>query len=238
MEISNLEIPDAFDFNRMLKILPKAITRRQFAYFVNNAVRKGELVRIVRGKYAKKSANPFKIALFLFHGYIGFSSALYLLGLKEEIERVIYVGTSRNSPRVRFLNKEIVPVNLSALLYGTQFINGLVVSTYAKTIFDMFYRPKYASFFDLYRALNRKSLSREEWKELLHYCTKSNVSTIRRIGYALEEKAPKWFTGALLRISDEHGGVSYFMRKGSKGKFSKKWHLYDDIDVLRWKNAE
>lgn len=210
-------------------------SERSLRYFIDKEVKSGRLIRIKNNIYVKRTSNPFLAGSIVYNGYVGFSSALYLLGLKDEVEDVIFICVGKNQKRLGFLNKSFIPINMSKMFYGTEFNNDILISTLPKTIFDMFYRPRYANFYDMYRAINRKRLSNKEWSELIYYATKSNIATVRRIGYALEGHASRSFINKLKRISNKNGKTSSFLRP--KGRFIKVWKIYDDIDIKRWKDA-
>ena len=228
-------LPDIFDA-RNVKL---ALKRRASARSVNRALERyvgeGLLVRLKNGVYAKASANQFAVADYLYRGYVGFSSALYLHGLKTEVEDRVMVCTRKKAAARKFGGVTLVPVFFSDFLYGTETLDGVVVSTYAKTLFDMLYKPAYADFFDFYRAINRKGPGREVWTDLLQYLKRANLTTIRRAGYALEGKAPDWFTRKLSELNAMRG-KSFFARK-RLANFSRKWRIYDDANVRRWKDA-
>jgi predicted transcriptional regulator of viral defense system len=229
------KIPEVVILDRYSRMLDGIVTMRSLRYFVGKMVTEGSMLRLKSNVYAKRAANPFYVASVAYGGYIGFSSALYLLGLKEEVEETVFVCVNSSRKRLNFLNRSFVPVNVSRMFYGTAMVEGVLCASFPKVVFDMFYRPRHASFFDLYRALNRRPLSREEWRLVLEYVKSSNIATARRLGYALEGRAPEWFTGALKKLSTAKGKASSFMKPG--GRFINRWKLYDDIDIKRWENA-
>jgi predicted transcriptional regulator of viral defense system len=228
-------LPDIFDA-RSVKL---ALGGRTSSRSVNRALRKYVderlLVKLRNGVYAKTSANQFAVADYLFRGYVGFSSALYLHGLKTEVEDRVMVCTRKKYTARKFGRVTLTPVFFSDFLYGTETLGGVVVSTYAKTLFDMLYKPAYADFFDFYRAINQRAPGREAWAELLLYLERANLTTIRRAGYALDGKAPDWFTKKLSGMSAKVG-KSFFARK-KLVNFSRKWRIYDDANIMRWKDA-
>lgn len=237
-KIINIEIlPPVFNVEDIMA--GGKMTKRVVSYAINRYVREGKLFRIRRGVYSKV-ANPFYIAATLYNGYIGFSSALYLYGLKTEVEANVMVCVPKNYKKTGFLDKLIFPVNLSKQFYGFSLLArgdlDIPVSTYPKTIFDMFYKPKYANFYDLYVAVNNRQLSDTEWKRLLYYVQNSNLSTVRRVGYGLEGKAPQWFTDKLLKRSKRGSRTSFFFAH-KPVNHNAKWDIFDDIDVKRWENA-
>lgn len=231
-------VPAIFRSSDITKI-DKGASMRAIRYSLNSLLKTHKLLMVKKGVYST-SADPFFIAQNVFKGYIGFSSALYLLGLKNESEANVYVCIAENRKGIMLLGKNIVPVNMSRYFYGTKIVHrnesDILVSTLPKTLFDMFYRVKYGSFQDIYRALNNYSISDGEWKELLGYALSSNVTVARRVGYALESKAPPWFIADLLRKSDKPSGPSFFYEHTYEN-YNKKWNIFDSLNVKRWENG-
>ena len=229
------DLPSIFKVSSLYKVLPKRASRRTIDRHLKKHVQQKMLLKMKRGWYAKVSANQFQVAMEVYRGYIGFSSALYLYGLKNEVEDRVYVCVDKKE-KARMLGKvKILPVYLDGMCFGTSFLNEILISTYPKTIFDMLYKPKYANLYDLHRAINLRSFDKDELKELLYYLKQSNISTIRRVGYVLEGIVPVWFIKEIMKL-DNKVGKSFFLRKNAIN-FDKKWHIYDDVNVKRWKNV-
>ncbi len=241
--IKNINInilPEVFRVDDVIRLSDKGITRRRLAYAISKLLEDKKLVKVVNGIYSK-TGNVFYIAYKLHGGYIGFSSALYLHGLKTEVEPIVYVCTpSRHAKRIKILDSIIKAVNMSEQQYGTMLmdIDGMEirVSTYAKTIFDMLSKPRYADYFDMYRAMNIRKLNQEEWKELLYYAKNSSITDIRRIGYATDGIAPHWFTKELHGTSSKGYRASFFFKHKAEN-YIRKWDLFDDLRITRWRNA-
>lgn len=228
-------LPDIFNSTTIWHVIKSRISRRTFNRQLAGYIAQKRLIRLRAGAYAKSSADRFGVATYLYKGYVGFSSALYLHGLKNEVEDRVYACTTVHKSGTRFLGIDLLPIYLGALCFGTTLVEGVSVSTYAKTIFDMLYRPRYANYFDMYRALNTRKLSDADLKELLYYARKANLSTVRRMGYALEGLVPKRFCDELHKM-DTGIGKSFFHHKVATG-FSRRWLIYDDAHISRWKNA-
>lgn len=134
----------------------------------------GRIVRLKRGVY---SANPprdvFACGQAVFGGYLGFSSALYLHGLVEEMPFTVTVVTSGVSGLKQFGDFEFKAVALGEKAIGFQKLEGRVVSTRAKTLFDCLYLPRYSvSEQKLFDAFRRARLSGKEMKEFSYYVEK------------------------------------------------------------------
>lgn len=235
--ISIDNLPDIFSASELA--VGGKLSNRVAGYAIKKYMKEKRVIKLKRDLYSKV-ADPFYIAGILYKGYVGFSSALYLHGLKPEVEATITVCTADTQKRTKLLDKIILPVNMSNQFYGYSLItiNGLdiPVAAFTKTIFDMFYRPKYANFYDMYSAINNRGLSKKEWETLMHYLVNSNLTTVRRLGYGLEDKAPKWFIQKLLRISKAGSRTSFFFSH-KPINYNAKWDIFDDINIKKWKNA-
>lgn len=227
------ELPELFIGSNLARALN--LGKRKLNRVLNGLVLDGTIVKLRNTVYARADSNQFAIAAELYGGYIGFSSALYLHGLKTELERIVRVCVSEREKPAYFKNVKLLPIQINGQLYGTELLNGILVSTYPKTIFDMLLKPKHADFFDMYRALNTRAFKESEWRELFYYATGANLSTVRRLGFVLGGRAPGWFTKALEQLN-RHSGKSFF-RSRKRINFDTKWRVYDDINVKRWENA-
>ena len=237
INIGNL--PDVFRVSDLVRLSKGKATERSVNYMISGLLKGKKLVRIKSGMYSK-TGDIFYIACRLYDGYIGFSSALYLYGLKEEIEAVVYVCVPEHEKGFRILGKIVEPVNMSDNDYGASLIesNGhqILVSTYAKTIFDMLSKPRYANYFDMYRAVRIRPLAAGEWKELLYYAKSSSISDIRRIGYATDGIAPGWFLDELERLSRKGYRTSFFFKHESRN-YNSRWSIFDSLGMRRWMNG-
>ena len=131
----------------------------------------GKLIRLKRGVY---STNPirdaFAAAQRTYNGYIGFSSALYIHGLIAELPFAVTIVTVNKSTSKVFGMYEFRSVALKEKAIGFEDINGLTVSTKAKTLFDCIYLEKYSVERDkLINAYRVARLNREELKEFESY---------------------------------------------------------------------
>ena len=236
----NLEhLPDTFNINRLSKLMHGKASKRMLNYAIVKLVKEKKLIKVKNGTYSKVG-DVFYIANRVYGGYIGFSSALYLYGLKNELDAVVYVCTKSSEKKLKILDKIIEPINMSEQQYGTQIVDlsgkDILVSTYPKTIFDMLAKPKYANYFDMYRAMTIRPLSRIEWKEFLFYVKSANITTIRRAGYATEGIAPKWLTKKLNQLSKIGYRTSFFFKHKAKN-YSSKWSIFDDLSMKSWYNG-
>ncbi len=227
------ELPALFTTSSIDHVL--GINKRRLNRLLESWIDGGEVVRLRNGIYARSDSNQFGIAAKLYNGYIGLSSALYLHGLKTELERIVYVCVSTKQRPCNFKNVKFMPIPISKQLYGTELHDGILISTYPKTIFDMLLKPRYANTFDMFRALNIRPFNNSEWKEVLLYAKDANLSTVRRMGLVFDGRAPAWFIKSLLSLA-RPVGRSFFRSKKTES-YNDKWHIYDNFNIRRWENA-
>ena len=136
---------------------------------------------------------------------------------------------------MNLLSIKIIPIKMRGFHVGAKYLkrgkHEIRVATLAKTLFDMCHKPKYADFYSMYRAMNWKPFKKEDWEELYSYTRMAPLSTIRRVGYIVEGKAPKWFIKKLEKLN-KPVGISFLY--GKSGNYSKKWRIYDKQYVRRW----
>ncbi len=133
--------------------------------------------KIIRLKRSTYSTNPlinaFTSAQYIFNGYIGFSSALYLHKLITEIPFSITVVTRFKSGTKTIGEYEFRAVALKDKAVGFSDIDGIVISTRPKTLFDCLYLEKYSiernKLIEVYRSAQ---LSSKELTEFDLYVTK------------------------------------------------------------------
>lgn len=229
---------------RLFTELPDVFSRRNLAAWMQGRTasrliagwkKAGTIVKVGRGIYAKAGGDVYLIASQVFGGYISFSSALYLRDLKTETEKLIFIVVSHQRKPLALSSATIIPVRMPGFVSGYGMVkrgkHDIPVATLPKTLFDMCHRPKHADFYSMYRAMNWKPFTKDDWEELLKYVKMAPLSTVRRVGYVVEGKAPAWFIKKLERLNKPYG-VSFLYGKG--GHYEKKWHIYDEQRVRRW----
>ncbi len=233
---------------RLFRELPDVFSHRNVAAWMQDRAafrliaewgKAGAIRKAGRGIYAKVGGDAYLIASQVFGGYISFSSALYLRGLKTETEKRIFVAVSSAKKPLVLSSVTIIPVRMKGFVTGYGMVkrekHDLPVATMPKTLFDMCHRPGHADFYCMYRAMNWNPFAKEDWEELLGYARMAPLSTVRRIGYITEGKAPAWFIKKLEKLNKPMG-VSFLYGKG--GHYDRKWRIYDEQRVRRWVGEE
>ena len=225
------DLSPLFTYKNLSGVLSKRGAHRMIGEWISS----NYAVKLGRGLYAKTTSDAYYIASRGTGGYISFSSALYVARLKNETESQILVATPTKKKEIPLPGIRIVSVGMGEFFFGDKTVERsglpLRVATYAKTLFDMCHRPKYADFYCMYRAMNWKPFSSKDWKELARYCAMAPLSTRRRIGYIVDGKAPKGILRKIESLNSEKG-ISFLYGKG--GDYSAKWRIYDSEHVRRW----
>ncbi len=129
------------------------------------------IIRLKRGVY---SANPirdaFAAAQYIYSGYLGFSSALYVHKLITELPFSIMIVTMYKSASKSVGAYEFRAIALKEKAIGFENMENLTVSTRAKTLFDCLYLERYSVERDkLIEAYRAARLSTTELKEFDSY---------------------------------------------------------------------
>ena len=208
---------------------------------------KGYLHRLRRGVYlvqekpSEKPAikNPYTIALAIFKGYIGVSSALRIYDLLEYEPFTIFVVTQNKSGSRGLGEYTFRAIAMGKKAEGMTFYNGVYISTPSKTFFDCFYKPQYAGGYSVItKALNEVNL---DWTEFMRYFELASSSMCQRTGYVLEAfgketgKVPEYVLDFLRKRIKNNAKL---LPSGkSKGKYSREWMVMDNLgreNILSW----
>ena len=208
---------------------------------------KGYLHRLKKGVYLvqKKPSNipmiknVYKIALALFKGYIGFSSALRLYDLIDYEPFTIFVVTGNRSMEKTIGEYTLKYVAMGNKATGMTYYNGVYVSTIAKTFFDCFYKPQYGGGYStITKALYDADI---DWNEFLGYFELASNSLCQRTGYVLDllgDATSVVPTDVLDYFKNRIKNNTRLLPSGSsKGKYIKEWMLLDNLgkeNILSW----
>jgi len=208
---------------------------------------KGYLHRLKKGVYLvqKKPSdipvikNAYTIALALFRGYIGFSSALRLYDLIDYEPFTIFVVTGNRSMEKTIGEYTLKYVAMGDKATGMTYYNGVYVSTTAKTFFDCFYKPQYGGGYStITKALYDADI---DWNEFLGYFGLASNSLCQRTGYVLDllgDATNVVPTDVLDYFKNRIKNNTRLLPSGSsKGKYIKEWMLLDNLgkeNILSW----
>lgn len=200
---------------------------------------KGYLFRVKRGIYLRCEGtgrpvieDPNELALLIFKGYIGFSSALQHWDLIEYESFDVFVVTQNKSGYREIGEYAMRAVAMGEKAQGMLYDGGIYVSTLEKTIFDCIYKPQHAGGYPL--VVKAISESTPDWGKVHHWFQLlASRSLFQRAGYVLSKagNAPGWL------LKDFRSKVEHRSRLDPSGKsrgcYINEWKLIDNAGV--WK---
>ncbi len=237
---------DIVDSNEIMDIFPN-LKSYQVNKVCSSLSSKGYLHRLKKGVYLvqKKPSdipivkNAYKIALTLFKGYIGFSSALRFYDLIDYEPFTIFVVTGNKSMEKTIGEYTFKSVAMGNKATGMTYHNGMYISTIAKTFFDCFYKPQYAGGYStITNALYDADIN---WNEFLGYFELASNSLCQRTGYVLDllgDATNVVPTDVLDYFKKRIKNNARLLPSGmSKGKYVKEWMVLDNLgkeNILSW----
>ena len=219
---------------------------RQINKICSNLSSKGYLHRLKKGIYLvqKKPSdipaikNPYKIALALFKGYIGFSSALRIYNLLDYAPFTIFVVTANKSKEEKIGEYTFKAVAMGKRAVGLTYYKGIYLSSISKTFFDCFYKPQYCGGYSaITKAINDAEF---DWSEFIRYFDFASDSLCQRTGYVLErmEEETKKKIPPLDPFRKRVKNNTKLVPSGKAGgKYIKKWKVLDNLgkeNILSW----
>lgn len=229
-----------------IKALFTGFKTHQINKICSNLSAKGYLFRLKKEVYMVQEKpsqpvikNPYQIALILFKGYIGFSSALRVYDLLDYEPFTIFVVTKNKSREKAIGNYIFRSVAMGKRAVGITFHNGIYISTTAKTFFDCIYKPQYSGGYStVTKALYD---ARFDWDEFIEYFRLASDSLCQRTGYILDilEKTDKKVPNKVLSYFEKRVMTNSKLLPSGKarGKYIRKWMLLDNLgedNILSW----
>ncbi|MBI5332116.1 MAG: hypothetical protein HZB65_00940 [Candidatus Aenigmarchaeota archaeon] len=211
---------------------------------IHNLLKKGLFFSLKKGVYVIQPPftkeivieDPFYTAQSLFNGYIGFSSALYIYKLMDEIPFTIFISTRNHSLSKKIGEYEYKAVSLGDRFSGYVQKDNYLVSNLPKTFFDCFYIPEYSGgYSNILRAVYRAKMTDKEWYEFLYYCKQEGSAFYQRVGYLLSLlKKPI----PILKELKKHTKTAVKLDpKTGNGTLNKEWKVIDNIgkkQLMSW----
>ena len=208
---------------------------------------KGYLHRVKKGVYlvspqpsdTGEIRDPYALALALYQGYIGFSSALRIYDLLEYEPFTIFVVTKNTSKEETIGQYLFKAVAMGDRCTGMTWHKGAYVSLLSKTFFDCFYKPQYAGG---YAIITRAIYERQpDWNEFCEWFVHESASLCQKTGYILDmlgtrtgivpEEVTTFFRSRIrnnTRLTGEGTGHSRYIRE---------WKVLDTLGedhILSW----
>jgi predicted transcriptional regulator of viral defense system len=208
------------------------IGKKYLSELLARLVEKRALVRVRKGVFFKTVA-PIKNFEYLYglalaggRAFVALASALKLHGLLDEELSEYHFATqnTRKTKEFRGLTFRLIPFGKD--YYGTQELNGILVSTKTKTVYDCLCRIGSVGRRKLAVVLKTNPLSEREWKEiLLFFQTNRNKSLKQRTGFFLEKEriAPEFF---LRKLEVQIGRKNIVKLAPEAARLDKRWMVY------------
>ncbi|MEM3408502.1 MAG: hypothetical protein QXW80_00390 [Candidatus Micrarchaeia archaeon] len=245
MLLAHLAKDSLISTNRLREIYnsKKIASPSYFKIVVSSLIKKKIFLQIKKGLYyvtMGETYDEFLLGQHLFGGYIGFSTALWLHGLKTEMPSVCYVVVCKGKKTKKIGTMVFKTVSLGEKAVGSIYIDRYRVSTKAKTFFDCFLIPKYAGGFQqIIYSLSIADMALNDWNEFLDYIRRfGSSSLIQRVGYIASilrksnaRTVPDFFIRELKKELEKKGPVITTLDPTikTKGKYISEWKIYDNV---------
>jgi predicted transcriptional regulator of viral defense system len=233
-------------YNKEIGAVFPDLKPHQINKICSNLSAKGYLHILKKGIYlvqARPSAvpvikNPYKVALALFNGYIGFSSALRVYNLLDYAPFTIFVVTVNKSREKMIGEYTFKAVAMGTRAVGVTHYKETYISTISKTFFDCFYKPQYCGGYSVItKALDDVE---PDWGEFTWYFKFASDSLCQRTGYVLALMGKE--TGKMIPTLDNFRkrvktNTKLVPSGKAKGKYIKEWKVLDNLgkeNILSW----
>jgi predicted transcriptional regulator of viral defense system len=211
--------------------------------------KKGILIALKRGVYfysplesgpAGSSINEFLVPPVFFpkgNYYIGYSTMYNYYGFTDQLFQTMYILNTSLQREKTIGNMRFKMIKISAKrMYGFEKIKirdtEVIVSDKERTLVDMFYFPEpIGGLKRVFEILNEQVKDRRvAVVRLIKYTVKfSNVSTRKRIGFALEKTGLSDKTlEPLFKSVRKTSLVTLYPSKSRKGKINRKWMVIEN----------
>ncbi|MHB1908868.1 MAG: type IV toxin-antitoxin system AbiEi family antitoxin domain-containing protein [Nitrososphaerales archaeon] len=222
--------------------------------------RRGVLFRLGRGKYSvlpadivyeRKSytADPLIVLGPLMEKqeyYVAYGSAAHLHGVSTQIPLTTFVAVTRQrrqidmgTARIRFVN--VKRSRFFGKIEREHFGSRIFASDLEKTIIDCFDRSDLVGGIESAARMLYDSFEKLDFSKLLDYAKRMQRNAlVQRLGFVLEKlrRICPGIPDSVLEGIDKAAEIrfSYVLDPNirKKGKFSKRWYIYENVDCLRW----
>lgn len=223
----------------------------------------GVIFRFGKGKYAvlppevlyeRKSytADPYVMVDAVMRGqeyYVAYSSAAHLHGIATQLPFTTFAATLKQRRPINLGKVKIRFVTIKkSRFFGTEereyFGSPLNVSDMEKTIIDCLDRSDLVGGMDEAARIVAESLDKLDLDKLADYAKMMKKKVlIQRLGFALEKlsgagyRIPKAVLDQLDRMVDQKYAYPLDPKVRKKGKLSRRWRIYENVNCLRWHYA-
>ena len=225
--------------------------------------KRGALFRFGRGKFAvlppdvlydRKSytADPYVVVDAIMKGeqyYVAYGSAAHLHGVATQLPFTVSVAILGQRRPINLGGAQIRFVSVrKARLFGIEereyFGSSIRVSDLAKTVVDCVDRSDLVGGIDEATRIAAEALGRMDLARLVDYSEKmERQALVQRLGFVLEKLGGAGYdvSGSVLERLERLVRKSYAYpldpARRKKGRLSPSWHVYENVDCLRWRHA-
>ena len=223
----------------------------------------GVIFRYGKGKYAilppdvlyeRKSytADPYVIVDAVMHGqnyYVAYNSAAHLHGIATQLPFTTFIATLIQRRPINLGKAKIRFVTIKkSRFFGTEereyFGSPLNVSDMEKTIIDCFDRSDLVGGIDEVARIVAEAIDKLDLDKLVDYAKMMKKKVlIQRLGFILESlsgvgyRMPKAILDQLDRMVAQKFAYPLDPKIRKKGKLSRRWRIYENVNCLRWHYA-
>lgn len=190
--------------------------------FLSRLASRGRILRIERGKYCTRHADPLEVASNLvFPSYVSFMSALAFHKLTTQIPVEIQIACSRQKKPLEFGNNQLVFAKLKDnALFGFRHEGNATVAEPEKAVIDGLYMPEKMPASEAFHAIKEGRL---DAKKLEDYARRLDSTVVaKRLGF-LMELAGLETTALKPRPNTKTDLLN--TRMPARGTRSRKWRL-------------
>jgi predicted transcriptional regulator of viral defense system len=234
MLLNTAEGSNILNFDDLATALPD-LGKQRVARALSSLNRKGALWRLRRGLYLRCEPpygpvieNPERLALEVYPGYIGFSTALAHWGLLEYEPFTVFVVTDSRSGETEVGAYLIKAVSMGERARGMVFDSGVYVSGLEKTIFDCIYKPVHAGGYPtLARAISDAD---PDWDRLYLWFERLASPSLKQRAAFVLSKTSNAPTGLCKRLVKGATSKVWLDPSGPRsGKYDAEWMVMDNV---------
>ena len=215
---------------------------------ISRLIKEGWLESIKKGVYKLTPStgispiHEFEIAMHLVKpAMISFYSAFYQHGLTEQLPRIVYISTLKESsaPQKGLFKKkagfnfhgieyQIIQVKKDKFYGGEKAWRGeshFIVGDLERTLLEGFAMPQYCGGFPEVMYGLEQSLEKLNLERLVSYAKRWDIAVCRRVGWALEQLGVENEQTLSLAQIESSGYRRLDPSREPKGKYSSKWRL-------------
>ncbi|MBI2937175.1 MAG: hypothetical protein HYY22_03120 [Thaumarchaeota archaeon] len=201
--------------------------------------------------YERKSytADPYLIIDSIMSGeqyYVAYGSAAHLHGIATQLPVSAFIATLKQQRPIHLNGTEIRFITAAKpRFFGIEqqeyFGAPLQISDLERTVIDCIDRPDLVGGIDEAARVTAESLQRLDFDKLVNYAKKmKRQSLVQRLGFILEKLSKSHYTVPAHTLNQlkllVQNAYPYPLdpKRGKKGALSPHWHIYENVDNLRW----